>query len=555
MKKLMMICMVVVLYIVPVVNANTIESSSMHFQGALTDNGDGAHSGVLRMLDEAAEGIGDGVSGYDIYAKEGDAAWFGDVQSDPVWSSVTIADHDAWSDWNPDTPDWYQYSLSFYAEDGQQKWAVRNHPGATEDHPWYDTDFWGTEKPAMGVPMSGLMSWCLLYATETGTGAYLPGTGIPEIAGGAAEHGGGPGAWDMDWSWGSEAVPLELPGFLVEIEGMGGGEFKVTLTPALPSEVWVDDDFDSSTQGWGITHFDNIQDALDSVGDGDTIIVKPGEYSGVTVTKAVEIRGEGGVVINDGPAYSRFITGFYFRDGAGNGTTISHLSFETVDLAIYSRDTDDVTIEYCTMSSPVQGITNWNGDGWNINHNVISGLRTSNGGGLGIFIGTRDEEGRTANNNLISHNKVTGEVVVPQEEIDAYDDLPPYPEAGYSVAGICLMSDRRSGRPAGPITENRILKNKVAISSNNPRNHPAEGIALSDLGLDEDPPVPDIADNKVAFNDVRGVTGESSVPIALSPAEVAENNEIERNLGYDIPNYGEGFEVYPSLLAPFGPPE
>ncbi|HUT45635.1 MAG TPA: hypothetical protein VMX36_05085 [Sedimentisphaerales bacterium] len=292
--------------------------------------------------------------------------------------------------------------------------------------------------------------------------------------------------------------------------------------------------------------FATIQDAIDSgdVMEGDTIFVGPGNHYGATVTKAVEIKGEDGAVINSGPAYAGFMTGFYFRDGAGNGATISNLSFETVDLPVYSRDTDDVTIDHCTMSIPYQGITNWNGSGWDISHNVINGLRTSSGGGIGIFIGTRDYEGATANNNLIAHNKVTGQVVVPQDEIDRYDELPPYPEAGYSVAGICLMSDRRSGRLAGPITGNSILKNNVAISSNNPRNHPAEGIALSDLGLDQDPPVPDIVGNKVGFNDVRGVIG---TPIALYPDDsVADNNVISRNLGDDANNRGGG--AHPKTL-------
>ncbi len=249
-------------------------------------------------------------------------------------------------------------------------------------------------------------------------------------------------------------------------------------------------------------------------------------------------------MINSGPAYASFMTGFYFRDGAGNGATISNLSFETVGLPVYSRDTDDVTVGHCTMSSPCQGITNWNGNGWDISHNVINGLRTSNGGGLGIFIGTRDYEGATANNNLVAHNKVTGQVVVPQDEIDEYNKGPEYPEAGYSVAGICLMSDRRYG-PAGPITGNSsILKNKVAISSNNPRNHPAVGIELSDLGLDQDPPVPDIVGNKVGFNDVRGVIG---TPIALYPDDsVADSNIISRNLGDDANNRGGG--AHPKVL-------
>ena len=43
---------------------------------------------------------------------------------------------------------------------------------------------------------------------------------------------------DMDWSWGSEAVPLEYPGFRVSITALGGGEYEVVLTPArIPGVV------------------------------------------------------------------------------------------------------------------------------------------------------------------------------------------------------------------------------------------------------------------------------------------------------------------------------
>lgn len=80
--------------------------------------------------------------------------------------------------------------------------------------------------------MSGSMNWAIMYAKETDVGAYLPATGVPEIPGGAATQGGGPQAWDMDWSWGSEVVPLEYPGFRVEITDLTEGVFQVALIPA-----------------------------------------------------------------------------------------------------------------------------------------------------------------------------------------------------------------------------------------------------------------------------------------------------------------------------------
>jgi hypothetical protein len=85
--------------------------------------------------------------------------------------------------------------------------------------------------------MSGQMDWTNMYATETDIGAYLPATGTPEIPGGAAGQGGGPQAWDMDWSWGSEMVPLEYPGFTVTVTPQGGGIYDVVMTPAAMTAV------------------------------------------------------------------------------------------------------------------------------------------------------------------------------------------------------------------------------------------------------------------------------------------------------------------------------
>lgn len=210
----------IMLIMVGLVSANTIESSTMVFEGELTPSGDG-YNGVIPMVVDG---------GYDVYAKEGATAWFGDGYPDTVWTDVVIFDYDAFlpnTEWDPDTPDWYQYSLEF--TDGE--WAVRNHPGTPEGSSW-STYPKGTY-PAKGVPMSGNMNWNSMYATEDDVGAYLPSTGTPEIPGGAATKGGGAQAWDMDWSWGSEVVPLEHGGFLVYVEETEEeGVYTVTLIPS-----------------------------------------------------------------------------------------------------------------------------------------------------------------------------------------------------------------------------------------------------------------------------------------------------------------------------------
>jgi hypothetical protein len=233
MMKKIIICSILTLAVFAgTAGANTFESSTMWFENTLSYNsGTGVYYGVLNMVDEAALGIGDSESGFDVYAKEDATAYFGnDPGTGPEWDTVTISNHDAFlpnPQWDPDTPDWYQYSIQFN-EDGT--WELRNHAGATAGDPQ------GTI--ARGVPMGGTVNWSTFIATETDTGAYISGTGTPEISGGAALQGETAGAWDMDWSWGSELVPLENPNFqinFVTVEGVGNF---VTLTPVpVPGAV------------------------------------------------------------------------------------------------------------------------------------------------------------------------------------------------------------------------------------------------------------------------------------------------------------------------------
>lgn len=211
-------------------NPTTIESSTMHFNSidGFTleyDDDTKTYTGEIPMVEGSV---------FDVYAQEGASAWFGnDPGTGPVWTEEIIYDHDGWPTWNPDTPDWYQYSLMLWEEDGMQKWAVPNHSGTNAEVPWYMRD---PIVPAQGVPMSGTIIWKgdnTGYAYETDVGEYLPPIDPlthPEIPGGAATKGGGSACWDMDWSWGSEVVPLEYPGFDVLVTGTG--DFHVSLTPA-----------------------------------------------------------------------------------------------------------------------------------------------------------------------------------------------------------------------------------------------------------------------------------------------------------------------------------
>jgi len=241
---------------VPVAAADptTIPSSTMIF-GSLPpyiltyDSVTGIYEGMIPMLPVEPVPPGDGQVGYDLYAKNGATAWFGDDPdgwigpSEPVWTPLTIVGHDPFPGDPVDTPDWYQYSLNFYEEVGVQKWRVANHSGATEALPWFAGG--GSGAVEQGVPMSGTMDWTTGYAAEIDFGVYLPPV-LPtnsEIPGGAAFHGGGVACWDMDWSWGSEVIPLQFPGFNVVITEMGTGMYVVALIPGVVPALELNEDW------------------------------------------------------------------------------------------------------------------------------------------------------------------------------------------------------------------------------------------------------------------------------------------------------------------------
>lgn len=311
--------------------ANDTSTSTIVFESnggyTLTDNGDGTYSGVI----PCKEG-----GGFDIYAKEGAAAFIdGDI--------VTIANHDAWSAWNPDTPDWYQYSLSFYEEGGVQKWALRNHAGATEIDPWY-----GGSNIARGVPLSGIMNWGAMYAAETEVGVYLPGTGTPESEGLAASNGGGAGYWDMDWSWGSEAVPLEYPGFDVNIEDIGSGNYRVTFTPAAGP---VKNLTTNATYG-------TIQSAIDAASNGDTIFIGAGRYKEIasngtikpnTLGKMLDFVGETDGSGNPLPVIEGSLI-INLNSGMNDNVIVNNLNFEvTITDTLRIFGVNGITIDNCTF--------------------------------------------------------------------------------------------------------------------------------------------------------------------------------------------------------------
>ncbi len=81
----------------------------------------------------------------------------------------------------------------------------------------------------------------------------------------------------------------------------------LTIIPSLPTEVWVDDDYTSSSAGghtWGVDAFDNIGDGISAVASPGKVHVAAGDYSeSVVMRGGVQVLGAGSAVtVIDGNA-------------------------------------------------------------------------------------------------------------------------------------------------------------------------------------------------------------------------------------------------------------
>lgn len=278
--------------------------------------------------------------------------------------------------------------------------------------------------------------------------------------------------------------------------------------------------------------YTTIAGAIAAASPGDRILVGPGDFDGAYVDKSVEIRGIGGARIVGGPAHpSGLIQGFRLLAGS-DGATISHLTF-TTDLSIMNgAQVDSVTVAQCTFINSVQAVSNWGGSDWEISHNNIVGLRTRCGGGIGILVA--DFTGGLVENNVVSHNTITGVLDVSDGDC-----------GGYNGSGIVIYADFRWGRAgAAQIAYNRVVKNKVSMTSDNPGLVDIVAIELTDTDVDagKDPSLIVVMSNAIGFNDLRG----TALQIALSDG-AEDVNDISRNLGE---NRGHG--LHPAVFGPGG---
>jgi VCBS repeat-containing protein len=172
---------------------------------------------------------------------------------------------------------------------------------------------------------------------------------------------------DTDW------VRTSGEGAGVVSEDEGGwttSSTTLTYTPhAVPTSVFVDDNYNSSTPGWGYDHFTTIQAGVNAVSATGTINVAAGTYpEHVTINKSLALLGVGA---GTDPSLSTIL------DGTSLGTSTSGIQ-------ILSGITN-VTIENLTVMNYTLSSSNYAGiaGAGNNNHFTAQHLYVLNNTGVG----------------------------------------------------------------------------------------------------------------------------------------------------------------------------
>ena len=176
------------------------------------------------------------------------------------------------------------------------------------------------------------------------------------------------------------------------------GEALWAISLLVPNEVWVDDNYNSSTPGWGYDHFDKIHDGLSAVSYGGTVHVLAGTYNeSDTITRSVTLIGDPGDA-NPGPGASAPVldgTGFVGSPGFCITQGVSNVTIQGFEIrnfgpngntnadgvVAWNNGTTDITIRdnylhHLGYAGVLAG-NGWGGpqglhDNWNVTANIIN---------------------------------------------------------------------------------------------------------------------------------------------------------------------------------------
>jgi len=178
-------------------------------------------------------------------------------------------------------------------------------------------------------------------------------------------------------------------------------------------DVWVDDDYNDSTPGWNIDHFNSIQDGINVASDNGTVYVFNGVYNeNIVIDKTINLFGESkeGTIIdgNGGSSVVNVIGGrvnisnFTIRNGLYFGIYLSNSMKSTIkNNIIYDNPNFGIYLYYSDSATVLSNRINNNPYGLYLyyanNANITSNLVFDNNN-YGIYIDSGSSQNTIYNN-------------------------------------------------------------------------------------------------------------------------------------------------------------
>jgi VCBS repeat-containing protein len=174
------------------------------------------------------------------------------------------------------------------------------------------------------------------------------------------------------------------------------GSATVTITVEAAGDIYVDDDYDSGTPGWQVTHFDNVQDGIDAASAGEVVLVYAGTYTG-----NISFSGKDITLTSEDPDDPAVVAATVI-DGGAAGSVVTFANGETSaavleGFTVQNGSASDGGGIYCSNTSPT------------IQKNVVTGNVTSgDGGGIYTSGGSPDIVGNTIYANDATNQNAGG---------------------------------------------------------------------------------------------------------------------------------------------------
>jgi hypothetical protein len=256
----------------------------------------------------------------------------------------------------------------------------------------------------------------------------------------------------------SSPITVPVPQGAVSLDFVGVAVTKFQPTPPTPpATVRVPQDFPT------------IQAAVNNANPRDTIQVGPGRWCGARITKTLDLKGQVGATImgcppgDPGPFGSVRKRGFLIDAGAA-GTSIRNFVFDGIGASLGGNPlfygieafpgADNLVIDSNTFQGTAFGVVLFDGQNYQVTHNVFDGFTIASDGEGGVAILMYGDTGQFKGNSIL-YNQITS--TVPPADLSGFPaSFSWVNEADVPLAGIVVMGED------GTIISN----NKVSITAN-----------------------------------------------------------------------------------------